>query len=419
MALVKTAPSYPYVEATTLASGRNWESKQPGIPLPAPSSPAKARSLPAIPGSPFRRDKAANRHLTGHPVSESAGKLATATPGPAPTPDRDSAVAVAVLLDTTAQLRRSPERDLQNRARSKYLTDAIVGGLIGLGERTPLRFAYASTARCAAELVQEGTKVQGKYCRQRWCLVCNRIRTAKLIGAYLPEMATWPDPHFVTLTIPNVSGPELHHTVRRMLAAMRPIARAIRHTDGLELKAVRKLETTYSAPRRDYHPHLHLIVSNGPAADALVRRWLAAFPDADAKAQDVRPCTGPRAMRELFKYFTKLVIRGLDGERTAPHPIALDTMFKAVKGLRTFQTMGFTCTAAPVDADDEALELDAGTVSPIKPDSRGRIRWQWIGDDWMDYGTGELLSGFTPSDGIRELVNRIRADARREFCGPL
>jgi hypothetical protein len=259
--------------------------------------------------------------------------------------------------------------------------------------------------------VQEGVKVQGKYCRQRWCLVCNRIRTAKLIGAYLPEMASWTAPHFVTLTIPNVQGRELHGVVREMLAAIRPIARAIRHTDGLELKAVRKLETTYNTGRRDYHPHLHLIVNSREAADALVRRWLKVFPAAAGKAQDVRRCAGEGAMRELFKYFTKLVVKGLDGERTAPHPLVLDTIFKAVKGLRTFQPMGFV-SRVKVSADDEALELDAGTVSPIPPDARGRIRWQWVGDDWMDYGSGELLSGFTPNDGMRELVKRITADAR-------
>jgi hypothetical protein len=116
-------------------------------------------------------------------------------------------------------------------------------------------------------------------------------------------------------------------------------------------------------------------------------------------------------MKELFKYFTKLVVKGLDGERTAPPPLASDTMFKAVKGLRTFQPMGFV-SRVTVDAGDEALELDAGTISPIAPDSRGLIRWHWIGDDWLDYGSGELLSGFTPSDTLRELVNRITADAR-------
>jgi hypothetical protein len=282
---------------------------------------------------------------------------------------------------------------------------------MGLGEWDRIALSYASTARCAAELVQDGVRVQGKYCRQRWCLVCNRIRTAKLIEAYLPEILTWSDPHFVTLTIPNVQGHELPAAIGEMLDAMRPMARAIRHTDGLELRAVRKLETTYSIRRRDYHPHLHLIVNSGEAAHALMRRWMKAFPDADAKAQDVRRCEGRKGAIELFKYFTKLIVRGLDGERTAPHPVVLNTMLKAVRGRRTFQPMGFK-SRVKVSADDEAIELDAGTVSPIPPDSRGLIRWKWIGDDWMDYGSGELLSGFTPSDSIRELVQRITADAR-------
>jgi hypothetical protein len=224
-------------------------------------------------------------------------------------------------------------------------------------------------------------------------------------------MDSWPDPHFVTLTIPNVEGLQLHAAIRKMLAMVPRLARAIRRTDGLEFRAVRKIETTYSPRRRDYHPHLHLIVSNGPAADALVRRWLAVNPDANPDAQDVRRCEGPKASVELFKYFTKLIVKGLDGERTAPPPRVLDTIFKAVKGLRTFQPMGFV-SRVTVDATDETLELDAGTLSPIPPDSRGRIHWRWIGDDWMDYGTGELLSGFTPSDKERELVNRITADAR-------
>jgi hypothetical protein len=270
--------------------------------------------------------------------------------------------------------------------------------------------------RCASTLAQEGTTITGKYCRQRWCLVCNRIRTAKLIGAYLPEMATWADPYFVTLTIPNVAGAQLHSAVRTMLATIPRLARAIRRTDGLELRAVRKLETTWNPRRRDFHPHVHLIVSSRAAADALVRRWLATFPDADAQAQDVRPCHGPGAMKELFKYFTKLVVKGLDGERTAPPPRVLDTMFKAVRGLRTFQPMGFV--TPKLDVDDEAMTLDATTESP-EP-HRERVSWEWTGalGDWMDYSTGALLSGYEPPETMRALVERIRRDAAASRARP-
>lgn len=322
------------------------------------------------------------------------------------TPPRE---ATRCSLDTTAQLCHSPRQGLRNRARSKYLTEAIVGGLTGL--ESPLRYSYASTMRCATTLAQNGAEITGKYCRQRWCLVCSRIRTAKLIGAYLPEMARWADPYFVTLTIPNVQGPQLHNAVRAMLATMPRLARAIRRTDGLELRAIRKLEVTWSHARRDYHPHLHLIVEGRAVADALVRRWLAENPDATHKAQDVRPCTGPGAMKELFKYFTKLLAKGMDGERTAPPPRVLDTMFKAVRGLRTFQPMGFVAPKV-VQADDDAMTLDATTASPDA--KRERVEWEWSGAlaDWVDYSTGELLSGYEPPATMRALVDRIRADAK-------
>jgi hypothetical protein len=258
-------------------------------------------------------------------------------------------------------------------------------------------------------LAQDGPALTGKYCGQRWCLVCNRVRTAKLMGAYLPEMATWAEPHFVTLTVPNVAPPALHNTVRALLAAVPRLARAIRRTDGLELRAVRKLETTWNPRTRTYHPHLHLIVSNRAAADALVRRWMVEFPETDRRAQDVRSCTGTGAVKELFKYFTKLIVKGMDGERTAPPPRVLDTMFKAVKGLRTFQTMGFV--APKVGRDDDALTLDATTPAP-EP-QRERVTWEWVGSlaDWMDYGSGALLSGYEPPATMRALVERIRRDA--------
>jgi hypothetical protein len=283
-----------------------------------------------------------------------------------------------------------------------------VGGLAAL--ESPLRFSYASTMRCASTLSQDGAEITGKYCRQRWCLVCNRIRTAKLIGAYLPEMATWADPHFVTLTVPNVEAAQLHNAVRTMLATMPRLARGIRRTDGLELRAIRKLEVTWNPRRRDYHPHLHLIVDGRATADALVRRWLAVNPDANPAAQDVRSCSGPGAMKELFKYFTKLLAKGIDGERTAPPPRVLDTMFKAVRGLRTFQPMGFV---APKLDDDEAMTLNSTTTSPDP--TRELVKWEWAGElaDWMDYSTGALLSGYEPPETMRELVRRIRTDAER------
>lgn len=364
---------------------------------------------------------------SGHLPAPSARKSATASFRTSPSPsaqrseaasersERSSAVdrevggpVAGTDLDTTAQPCQSPAVTLQKRARSKLLTTTLASGLERL--QSPLNHAYRNTLQCGAVLHQEMGRVQGKYCGNRWCLVCNRIRTAKLLQVYRPVMREWKDKHFVTLTPPNVPADKLHGTVREMLAVMPKIARALRRTDGIELRAIRKLETTYNARRNDYHPHLHLIVDSQQAAEAIVRRWLERFPDASAKGQDIRKCDDQSTV-ELFKYFTKLTVRGIDNKHTAPPPRALDTIFKSVKGLRTFQAMGFTAPKAAVVAEDEAILLDAGTESP-SPRTGDVVDWEWVNalTDWVDFETGEVLSGYQPSPVMQELVARIERD---------
>lgn len=392
--------------SAVLNSNRTDAGVRSGSPRPASSGPSAARKRSAPPSSlatvPGRPD-ALPANLPAVDAHRGQNQRTTA-----PTPPREATRAEApVVLDTTAQ----PLHRLRNRARSKHVTEAIAEGLSRLD--SPLRFAYASTLRCAQILTQDGATVTGKYCRQRWCLVCNRIRTAKLIGAYLPVLATWADPHFVTLTVPNVAPDALLRTVDGLLKlwGRNGIPHAIRRTDGLEFRALRKLEVTYNPRRKDCHPHGHFIVDGRAAADALVRRHLLARPDADPKAQNVKSCAGPGAMRELFKYFTKMLVKGADGQRTAPHPVVLDVLFKAMRKRRTFQPMGFTVPKA--EPDDESLTLDENTASPDA--DRGRVLWEWSGTlaDWVDYNTGETLSGYDPPATMRELVERIRADAAK------
>ena len=348
-------------------------------------------------------------------------------PQTAPAPDRPNAVAVAggldasAVLDTTAQLLPNPPLNplpdaattLRKRAKSKSRTEAVVDGLAALGKETPLRFGYSNTQRCAQVLSQADGKVRGKYCGNRWCGVCNRIRTAKLRTAYAPVLAGWTDAQFVTLTLPNVPAYALHGAVRTILKAVRRIANNVRRYDGLRWKAVRKLEVTYNTQRRDYHPHLHLLVEGRAQADTLVRRWLSTFPDAEHFAQKVVACHGPNAMAELFKYLTKQTVKDENGNLTAPPARALDTIYKAVRKLRTIQPMGFAVVAdadVVVDADG-TLTLDASTPAPLaRPE---RTEWEWVSalTDWVDYQTGELLAGYDPSPDELRTLRRMRADA--------
>jgi len=115
-------------------------------------------------------------------------------------------------LDTLAQLAKVV---LGKRARSKYISNAISLRLSDL--QSDLRQSYFNTYHCSDVLVQSGQKITSKYCNNRWCLTCNRIRTAKLIIGYRKPLSELIDPQFVTLTIPNVTGDQLVDAISEML----------------------------------------------------------------------------------------------------------------------------------------------------------------------------------------------------------
>ena len=105
----------------------------------------------------------------------------------------------SLLLDKLAQPHTdSPKKfkrnidSLKKRARAKYISRALVLELTKLD--SPLKKSYWNTWHCSNILYQEGKKITTKYCNNRWCLVCNRIRTGKLIAGYLPVMKAMKQP---------------------------------------------------------------------------------------------------------------------------------------------------------------------------------------------------------------------------------
>lgn len=281
---------------------------------------------------------------------------------------------------------------------------------IALAElRSPLENSYRNAFYCASDLEQdEEGVIRGHFCGTRWCLVCNRVRTARAINNYYPMLRTWVAPQFVTLTIPNVGADELDGTIAAMLWGTRLIASAIRRTDRLPFRALRKLECTFNLGADTFHPHLHLVVETKASADALVRRWLQRHPEASPKAQDARKCD-ERSMMELFKYFTKLLTKRSDDRSSrAVAPVEkLDVIFLAMKGRRVFQPMGFP-VAAPSPQDDEA---EIGTSGDTLAAKRlgDRVYWEWVQNvhDWIDLSSGEVLTGYEPTDGQCKMLRSI------------
>lgn len=335
------------------------------------------------------------------------------------TPKRESSVCAigkkAPSLDKLAQLgttHKSQRSKYQKKARAKVLTNTVTRKLLSAnkpskeaqdedgntyikeGYRSPNTKAYLRTFVCSQYLYQDGHKVTSFYCKNRWCITCNRIRAANLITGYMPSLGELEDKQFVTLTVPNVIASELSQTIDKMYEAFVRVKGQLKkaHQRGKlpKFNGLRKLECTYNDKTKTFHPHFHLIVEGQDMANEVITRWLDQFPKASHKAQDIRKADEGSAL-ELFKYFTKLFNDGkFNGE-------ALDTIFVSIKGKRIFQNYG---QVKKVSEDIPELISEKITFKGQRVEV-----WKWIDEafDWIS-PDGETFSDYVPSDRIRELV---------------
>jgi hypothetical protein len=307
------------------------------------------------------------------------------------------------ILDDNTKIKDG--KSLIRRARAKFFSYAVVFPLIALD--SPLHKSYWNTYHCCETLAREGETVTGSYCKNRWCTVCNRIRTAVLINTYKPVLESWEDKWFVTLTIPNVPAEELKDALKGMQVEFSRIRKTLgkRNERGKGEKFVgfRKLECTYNPNRNDYHPHYHVIVKGEQMARELLSEWLRRFPDADNKAQDIRPADDDSVM-ELFKYFTKLITKANRSKDGQVFIKPLDVIFQAIRGKRTFQNFGFTAPKEVEKPDEKAMELADEIEEEV---IREVYQWKQEHHDWISRQTGKVLTGYVPSPKFRKLVESI------------
>jgi DNA-damage-inducible protein D len=304
-------------------------------------------------------------------------------------------------LDTLAQLVTDPKDIgfLGKRARAKTFTAPLSVKLASLN--SDLKKSYWNSYYCNDSLTQEGNKITGKYCNNRWCSVCNRIRTAKLIQGYNVPLSELEDKQFVTLTLPNCEGIELRKTIDFMLKTVKTIQDVIkmRHHRGKQdwqLVGIRKLECTFNHKTSTYHPHFHFLIEGEVAAKELVNEWLKRVPGTSNKAQDVRKAD-KGVETELFKYFSKIITKTEKGFTTFVEP--LDVIFTAMRGLRVFQPIGLK-----KDVSEDIEDIITEEISGIEEKF---VDWKWFKHDWVDKSTGEVLTGNIPSDSMNRLIDNI------------
>lgn len=289
------------------------------------------------------------------------------------------------------------KQKLINRARSKYVTGLVAVPLSKLV--SPLQKQYKASEKCAGSLTETPGKLTSLYCGSRWCLVCSRIRTAKMIAGYLPAIEAMPEKYFLTLSRPNVKKSKLEAERKYYILTAQLVVRYLREKLKLKFSFIRKLECTYNEESDTYHPHFHLIIDSEIAAQAYLTNWLERNPTAKLEKGNQLQKADNNSVAELFKYFTKVVSKSKSGNAAdyRIHLSALDTMFVALRGARTFQAGGLIKTISEDITPTNALESGRFNVD----------FWQWNGSDWLSRETAQALTGYIPSDGMQDISNHL------------
>jgi hypothetical protein len=294
---------------------------------------------------------------------------------------------------------------LEKRAKAKYSQEPLLLALLELKE-SKLAKNYKDAFFCSSVLTQKGDKLTSRYCKNRFCRVCNRISTGKLINNYAPILDKLTDKQFVTLTIPNVVADELRPAIIKMNKVMRLIQDKRRKAKIPLIKGIRKLECTYNTFLNNYHPHFHLIIENEAQATDLINEWLFYYPEAVIQAQHKAEAT---ECIELFKYFTKLTSNtgatyenGSKVKDEWQFPEAIDVIFTHIAKLRIVQSMGGIRLVDDKIKDLEAQIVDKETIKEYTG------VYFWYGENWYDPYTGELITNFCPTENLNKYRKKIR-----------
>lgn len=292
---------------------------------------------------------------------------------------------------------KSKQRDkYKRRALAKVINTAFIYDLIDLKNENQDK--YWDTWHCSNRIEKEGKTLKSKYCGNRWCVICNRIRTAKAINHYIEEFFKMKDPQFVTLTQISCKEWELKDTIDFMIKDVGNIVRNGRTRYGLDIKALRSLECNYNEETDTYNPHFHILVDGEEVANFIKEKWVKQRKDLRDPKQQVIKTADENSFLELVKYCTKFI--GKDGKFNA---YALDKIYSAMKGRRLLQPIGIK---KHTPASIEEIEGIQSQEVDFLEEGFQVFTWDKESADWVS-PDGEVLADFEPTLKQKKIIENI------------
>lgn len=291
----------------------------------------------------------------------------------------------------------SAKNILKKRQWTKYISNSVALSLLNYNPRSPLKKSYMNTYFCIRSyLGNENGTLTTTYCKNKWCAVCARIKTAININEFAEPLAKLKNLQFVTLTLPTCHMDDFPEQIKLMENSWRKINNLSRKAKykktNSTLTGIKKAEFTLR-PQNQIHYHFHLLIENEAQANFIVNEWLRINPTASRKAQDIRKAD-IGSMQELFKYTFKSDIK----DNSKLNFNKYDKAFIALKGKRMISSFG-NIKKVKEDFDNEDLQ------SGLTENEFINTLYTWNKNDWYNTTTGEALVNEDIPDKVKNLAS--------------
>lgn len=190
-------------------------------------------------------------------------------------------------------------------------------------------------------------------CGNRWCLRCmQRKALSDALEIYTLANYLYTEKNyrflFITLTAPNCSGDDLRDTISQFNKGIDRLFK--REPYRSDFKAwITKVETTYNVKRKDYHPHLHVLVAVDKrylkdsdrfvSNDRLRKDWREVFGDDTITQVDIKQASG-RTKKKRMKSVLELAKYTAKPSHYLRDQKVFDTFFDAMKNRQALRFCG-------------------------------------------------------------------------------
>ncbi len=277
--------------------------------------------------------------------------------------------------------------------------------------------SYRNTFYCFSRIYSLNNSVHGKYCKNRFCLLCSGIRKSELINKYYDTIKNWPEPFFLTLTVKAATAQDLEQRIREMFHLFQLIIakHKKRHQrgKGRKLIGIKAFESNFNPKKKTYNPHFHLILNDYYTGHIIRNEWIKLareFWGIEYIHEDAQKISRveylDHSLVELIKYSSKIFT---DPEVTKKKKgevliclAAYDNIICAMKKYRIFERFGFN------QPKKQKAERNLKLIFDYK---------EWVYSsaftDWVEVEGEQTLTGYSPPEELMNILeNKIDTELK-------